>query len=349
MNKHIYWKRPDFPLEVSILITDSCNFNCEHCCVKGRGINHNLSEKKIKEIIDEMYAHQVFNLNISGGEPFLHPRIFEILEYAERKEMKIHLNTNFTVLDDEMIKKLSKIKIAHIDISIHAFSEKGLLKFNKISGVINRLKHNIIFGLKNGLPLAFTTTLTKRNYQDIFSFMHFMKEKKINSFYLIGLLHPSGQGLLNFKKLCLGDRLLEKIYKKIINFSKKNYIKVVLQKRCNRKDFIGNLKEIEESVIKGNYGCPCGEYSCFIWPSGRITICPYGYDSFFVMGNINEKPLNKIWETTTMEWKRERIKKIKTKCIYFEKCLGGCPSDAYYLNGDINTCDSLCIFNQHGV
>lgn len=347
--KKIEWERPKFPLEVSILITDICNFNCKHCFVKGRNIDKNLSLKTIKSVVDEMERRDVYNLNISGGEPFLHPDIFEILEYAEKKNMNIHLNTNFTVLNKEKIKKLSNFKLSHVDISIHGFSDDGLSRFSGVkSGVWSKLKKNIKYGLKSGIPLAFTTTLTKLNYNDTFYFLKFFAKNKLKSFFMVGLFHPSGQGLSNFNELYLENDLHNSLIKKITAFAADNNIELLIQKRCSSVDFKDNKIEIKESRFIKNYGCPCGEYSCFIWPDGKVTFCPYGYDDVFVMGNINNQNIDSIWNSDSLAWKKTRANKLKkiTKCPYFKFCLGGCPSDTYHLLGDVNKCDPLCVFKR---
>tara|TARA_B100000315_G_scaffold259778_1_gene317174 strand:- start:2772 stop:3743 length:972 start_codon:yes stop_codon:yes gene_type:complete len=319
-----------------------------HCCVVDRGINKDLNIETVKNIIDEMEANRVYNLNITGGEPFLYQngRIMEVLRYAERKKMRIHLNTNFTVLDKAIIKELAKLRVSHIDISIHGFSEKILKRFCRTNkNNFEKLKKNIRLGIEYELPFIFTTTITKINYQDILIFLKYIGKQKIKTFFSAGLFHPTGQGLINYNKLFIKDKNLNRIYSKILDIAEVNKIECLIQKRNNASEIKESAKEIEKSIITHNFGCPCGEYSCFIWPDGRVTHCPYGFDDIFVMGNVYKNSLKEIWNSKTgLEWKHKRKKLIKTDCKYYDICFGGCPCDTYHLTGDIYSCDPYCAF-----
>jgi len=79
-----------------IEITDRCNQNCPVCFADAKG-SFTLPFERIKEMID-LYVKcegEPEVLQISGGEPTLHPDIFRILRYAGQKGIKFPmLNTN---------------------------------------------------------------------------------------------------------------------------------------------------------------------------------------------------------------------------------------------------------------
>lgn len=95
-------------------ITDKCNLGCPTCYANsGEGEFMNL--KDINNILDfyidseNGYAEI---LQISGGEPTIHPQIFDILKLAKSKDIKyIMLNTNGLIIaqDENFAKKLSEI------------------------------------------------------------------------------------------------------------------------------------------------------------------------------------------------------------------------------------------------
>ena len=82
------------PLWVTIGITGNCTFKCEFCCshCPDSGINDvtshqykipfNMSFNDCKKIIDLCFQADVPHIHICGtGEPFLHPRILDIIDY----------------------------------------------------------------------------------------------------------------------------------------------------------------------------------------------------------------------------------------------------------------------------
>lgn len=93
-----------------IEITEKCNLNCPVCFADTKN-TFTLPLKKVKEMID-LYVScegEPEVLQISGGEPTVHPDIIEILKYAGEKGIKYPmLNTNgLKLASREFAKKIS--------------------------------------------------------------------------------------------------------------------------------------------------------------------------------------------------------------------------------------------------
>lgn len=75
--------------QISIEIIHKCPNQCLHCSSYS-DINCTLkiNTDKIKEVIDSAVKLNTKILSISGGEPFLHEDLLEIVKYA--KEKKYH-------------------------------------------------------------------------------------------------------------------------------------------------------------------------------------------------------------------------------------------------------------------
>ncbi|MBP2029109.1 putative radical SAM superfamily Fe-S cluster-containing enzyme [Methanohalophilus levihalophilus] len=90
-----------------IEITDVCNLHCPVCFAASES-SFSLPLVKVKEMID-IFVEREDNpevLQISGGEPTLHPDILEILEYAGKKGILYPvLNTNGIKLADPQFAK----------------------------------------------------------------------------------------------------------------------------------------------------------------------------------------------------------------------------------------------------
>ncbi|WP_292484448.1 arsenite methyltransferase [Methanohalobium sp.] len=94
-----------------IEITDMCNLHCPVCFADSSD-TYTLPLSKIKEMID-LYVKCEGNpevLQISGGEPTLHPDIFDILKYAGEKGITYPvLNTNgIKLADRDFAEKISR-------------------------------------------------------------------------------------------------------------------------------------------------------------------------------------------------------------------------------------------------
>ena len=96
-----------------IEINKRCNWNCPHCYARTEdGID--LPLKTIEKMMDfylEAENNNAEILQISGGEPTLHPDILTIIQMAKDKGIKyVMLNTNGSLVDDKFAKELAKFR-----------------------------------------------------------------------------------------------------------------------------------------------------------------------------------------------------------------------------------------------
>lgn len=118
----------DFPLMLVLSIVYPCNFGCPNCPYSDGNseIRKFYREKKgdlfpfslWKRIADEAAPFKAFLRCTGGGEPMLHPRLVEMIEYAKAKGARVWLNTNGSRLgpDREGRERLRRIIATGIDL-----------------------------------------------------------------------------------------------------------------------------------------------------------------------------------------------------------------------------------------
>jgi MoaA/NifB/PqqE/SkfB family radical SAM enzyme len=78
--------------ELTLEITQRCMNNCIYCSsYSNRNSKHEIQLDKIKSIIDECKELGFTHINLSGGEPFLHKDIVEIVKYINSKGLHIDI------------------------------------------------------------------------------------------------------------------------------------------------------------------------------------------------------------------------------------------------------------------
>ena len=85
--------RLGIPLGAQLDLTYRCNERCVHCYLDH--VDHGeMTLAEIKDLLDQFAAAGVFFLTISGGEIFLRPDLFDILEHARRLMFSVKIKTN---------------------------------------------------------------------------------------------------------------------------------------------------------------------------------------------------------------------------------------------------------------
>ena len=90
-------------------LTNKCNFHCEFCPSDSQTRLHGYMELSlVRKIFDEIAKKKIVtevNLHLMG-EPTLHPKLNEILEYAKSKNVRVALTTNGSTLVEKRVPKL---------------------------------------------------------------------------------------------------------------------------------------------------------------------------------------------------------------------------------------------------
>lgn len=121
-----------FPLvlpRLVLILTDKCTLCCEGCCSfvdKFTSPKH-MNMEKILDGVQKIFENidGCINVQLIGGEPFMHPEFEKILDYLvqEKKAEKIGIITNGTIVPKkEIMLKLQNDKI-FIEISNYGFLE----------------------------------------------------------------------------------------------------------------------------------------------------------------------------------------------------------------------------------
>jgi radical SAM protein with 4Fe4S-binding SPASM domain len=139
-----------------IELTVRCNLRCSMCWWWGEnGIAFKLMKEKHPLVANELTTKEIFNvvdqleewkpsIYLSGGEPFIRDDTVDIIEYITKKGMSVITNDNGTILAEDKLERLAKIKNLMINFSIDGPREvhdkiRGPGMFDKTTATIKRL------------------------------------------------------------------------------------------------------------------------------------------------------------------------------------------------------------------
>ncbi|MBC7194574.1 MAG: radical SAM protein [Caldisericia bacterium] len=317
-------------------ITDFCNLRCKHCYQDRFDKEKELSLEKIKFIIDKIsnsLLDRKISVNLTGGEPFLREDILDIVSYINQKEnfKEINIITNGTILNEELIKNLNKIKkFKYLKVSIESYDQEKN-DFIRGKGNFKKVTENVkLFRDLSNKKILIMITLTSLNYKDLISFFEFSKKLNIHGVILERFV-PLGRGRKIFDLYLKKDEWKETM-REIIYFLDMNLSPTEL---LPYKAF---WIDLEKNRIKGAL-CNLGDESIAIMPDGTIFPCrrtpiPYGN---ILTDDFNEilKKLKNLRTGT-----KEKLKGKCKNCI-IENCIG-CRALTYAVTGDFYEEDPQC-------
>ena len=141
-----------FPPFLYISIINSCNLRCQGCWVDVAGPRTKIEVDDLNRLINEAKDHGNAFFGILGGEPFMHPELFEIL--ASHPDAYFQVFTNGQFITEKIAKKIRALGNVTCLISIEGRSsvsderrgKKDVLS-KTMRGVRNCLDQKILTGI----------------------------------------------------------------------------------------------------------------------------------------------------------------------------------------------------------
>ncbi|MCJ0922240.1 radical SAM protein [Mammaliicoccus sciuri] len=335
------------PLIAGIIITNDCNLHCPHCF----SLNNNeyMSLETFKKVVDDLYENDVISIYITGGEPFLHPNIIEMISYIKRYNFYLTIHTNAIKIDDEIMREVSKLLDENdvIQVSIDGAKNETNKKMRTMTEKdFITLKSNCTNMSNLGINIKINTTVTNHNILELIdiydlsiaigakaiSYSSLFDLGKINSFVKSPKIKDT---IENFEDLIK--------YAHKLNFPVQ-IVQDPLAVSCGNKDIVNYIIEKKGEEFLPYYECPAGTTAIEINFDGEVYSCPFLRINDFSAGNINKNSLKFIWEKGE-NWQnlRSRVTEgYKKGCELSDICRGACPAQSYYLTGNIDKCDTRC-------
>lgn len=334
---------PSAPIHVEWELTFQCNQKCLFC-FNDENTSEELDCDGAKRIVDELESNHVFNVVLSGGEPFLYSEIDFLLHYLSQKNLRVNILSNGTVIPRPIMQFISYHKTRFIiQLSI-----EGLHKTHDVivgvKGAFNKLMEKIDMLKKFKIKFIPVTTLTSINYRIIPSMFDFFLENSMKTWRILTLI-PFGAALNHNLNLSLAEYrwVYSRLHEKLSEFPE-----ITMEIRCP-----SGLPLIEYFPSRGDdraqwIGCSGGISYIQITPNGDVYPCCLLRDEEFFAGNLTKQSLGEIWNSPAMSFLRENYYNIMgkcTQCHYAHVCRGGCKALSHKMYDDFRMPDPRCLYD----
>ncbi len=276
---------------VLIHITSVCNLSCRHCYLPKGELLH-LEPALFQSTIQQFDDLQGLKVLISGGEPLLHPKVFEMLRSIQPKKLRKILLSNGLLIDAKKAVWL-KALIHEVQISIDGITSHHIFRnnptaFDKSIQSIKHLKHA-------GLEVSVATMIHSQNIEELEELESILKDLEVKSW---ALDVPSKAGA----------------------FLSNPDLNPSLQEAGVALRRYGWGAPLEDT--HGTYAC--GAHLCAVMPNGDVSKCGFFADQ--PVGNLNQASLSDCWQLIQKNyiWEQKDLECAKLKCPHLVDCRGGC-------------------------
>ena len=309
-----------YPIYVEISSSGACNHRCRFCALDYLGYKTGLANfKNLKRAINDMAKGGVKSIQFGGeGEPLLHPKIKEIIQYTKSLGIDISFTTNGTFLKSELLKDILPL-ITWIKVSIDAGKPETHLKIHRpkvqdFEAIINNLKKAVEIrkATRAHCTLGGQMLLLPDNYKE--AVILAKKLKKIGLDYLV--IKPYSQ----HRKSITWE------YKNI-SYKKYFYLADKLKKLNSKKFQVVFRKETMKKLGADRSYKTCHAvpfFWAYLMANGDVYTCSsFLGDKKFRIGNYNKKSFKQIWEG---EERKRHWKFIRSK-LNIKQCRENCRMD----------------------
>jgi radical SAM protein with 4Fe4S-binding SPASM domain len=342
---------------VYLELTRECNLSCEHC-YRGAGTprEDELTFKEITSLIDQMVDIGVLSITLTGGEPLLHPRIFDIMKYARKKRLSILLFTNGTLIVPHIAQKLQFLPVYKVAVSVDGPDAQIHDGIRGVEGAFQKTLRGIIL-LKNfEIPTQVNICLSRSNYEKFEEILFLMKHLGVTEFYVRPVTFTGRTSSSQDKT----DPLSEKAQptegkEEDFCITPVEYLEVLrLLHDFKARELNMNLKKrVMYSMQEIN--CGIGTKSLTVQSDGTVVPCP-PFAQETSLGTIRDQSLLDIWNDSPLLNTLRAMNVFEThpckECQVVGMCKGGCIGDVYRRSHrfscyDPFTCASFQVLKDH--
>ena len=201
-----------FPEDIELQVTNLCNLKCQMCSGSNSSKllveNNALGFENLKQTdynitdyskINDIIKHDLSLINMRGGEPLFNKKVIELLskliENKKANNIKLHITTNGTICNKEILKILKNFKDVRLMFSIEGTGKcNDYMRFpsrwEKIKDNISKFKNLdntciYVNSVVQNLNLLYLNDLIEYCYENDF----YIKLSKLDSPYYLDMLN----------------------------------------------------------------------------------------------------------------------------------------------------------------
>lgn len=292
--------REGIPFSVQIDPTQACDLRCAHCYLE-EPAEVALDTQAWQSVFHDLADLGVFQLTVSGGEPFLRRDLFDLLEGARGLRFAIVLKTHGGHIDAEIAAQLRRLNIQRVDVSLYAMDPSVHDAITGVEGSHGRALAAVHALRDRGQRVRISCPVMRANLSEVEAVARWATQHALELGTNAGLL-PGNRGRALQQELGLGGVSVDEY--------------VALERR------LGLAPADDDRGAGGTGGALCGaaRLSAYIGPNGEVRPCVMWPEA---AGNVRETAFSRLWrESPILAAARSVVAGTRPDC-------GGCAHRSF--------------------
>lgn len=291
------------PMSVSFEPTTSCNLRCPECPSGLRSFTRptGMLEKDLfKKTIDELADTLLYLIFYFQGEPYLHPKFLELVQYATQKGIYTATSTNAHYLTDEMAKKTVESGLDRLIISIDGTTQEVYQQY-RVGGKLEK----VLEGAKN--IIKWKKQLKSQTPHIVFQFL---------------VVRPNEHQIDDLKILAkeIGADEVGLKTAQIYEYEHGDPLIPTIDKYSRYKQQPDGTYTIKNSLL-GH--CWKMWHSCVITWDGKVVPCCFDKDALYQLGTVEKTSFKELWTNQSYNQFRQTLLRSRSEIEMCKNCTEG--------------------------
>ena len=276
------------PERVEFFITKHCNLSCKHC-FEGSAPKFPIKEftsSEMERIVNQLEVAGIKTLKITGGEPFTHPNIDELVALLSKVHFETMILTNALLLNERRIELIKKNNI-QLGISLDGMSSITH-DFIRGQGSFIALKKVLLALRRSKVTFSVTCTANKMNLSEIDGIIDYvLGELNANSLF-ISRLRSIGRAVDNNEL--------------VLNNTENNFVQDICmakQKKYGERLILADDSTMKAQSVGNRIACSAGNSIFALDENFDIYPCIFGIGhNECKIGNLLTNNISEIWRSS---------------------------------------------------
>jgi len=274
------------PVKLFLDITKICNEECKHCLSSSGLSRETLPVATLRSLVDQAYDLGIFQIKLGGGEPILHPRFFEIVNYINQRGLAVSISSNGAAMTPQRVELLRETGVK-VSISIDGDEEmhntvRGSGSYQRTLEGINRL---VVAGVRPGIRMTLFNHPELNNLASVKDVVEL--GNRLELAVKLRRAKPSGRAQANSLALAFPTQDYWELLD-WVNAAKAQGADVDIE------DLMCLTGDGEDKLFPTQFDCAAGTRSIHVDVYGAVSPCVFLGPSH-TSGNIFAEPLATIW------------------------------------------------------